>query len=133
MVERDDDVISLVVPDGKCETLQAPILTKLKPGSTICTDGNWSYHGLERHGYVHKVIDKDRESYARMGVHVNNIEGFWRHLKAGINGTYIHVSAKHLNKYAKEFEFRFNCRDSPERMLPELLSVFPDIFDLEQH
>lgn len=129
MVEREGDVISLVVPDGKRDTLQALILANVKPGSTIYTDGNWSYRGLEAHGYTHKIIDKDKDGYARMGVHVNNIEGFWRQLKAGINGTYIHVSAKHLNKYAKEFEFRFNRRDCPERMLPELLSVFPDTSD----
>lgn len=60
-----------------------------------------------------------------MGVSVNTIESFWRQLKAGINGTHVWVSGKHLGKYAKEFEFRFNRRNFPERMLPELLSVFP--------
>lgn len=41
-----------------------------------------------------------------------------------IGGTHIHVSGKHLAKYATEFEYRFNSRQAPEKMLPELLSTF---------
>ena len=39
---------------------------------------------------------------------MNTIEGFWALLKRGINGTHIHVSAKHLPKYLGEFEYRLN-------------------------
>ncbi|MGD2132567.1 MAG: IS1595 family transposase [Maricaulaceae bacterium] len=125
MIERDGDVVTLVVPNARKATLQKLIVENVAPGATIYTDGNYSYAGLAKHGFTHKTIDKDKDGYARMGVHVNNIESFWRQLKAGINGTYIHVSSKHLSKYTKEFEFRFNRRACPERMLPELLSVFP--------
>jgi hypothetical protein len=34
------------------------------------------------------------------------------------------VSGKHLEKYAKEFEFRFNRRGRAEAMFSELLSTF---------
>jgi transposase-like protein len=125
MIERSGNVITLVVPNAKKATLQKLIVENVKRGTTIYTDKHWSYHGLAVHGFKHETIDKDRDGYARMGVHINNIESFWRQLKAGINGTYVHVSTKHLGKYAKEFEFRFNRRTCPERMLPELLSVFP--------
>jgi len=57
-------------------------------------------------------------------VSVNGIENFWRHMKCSINGTHTSVSAKHLNSYVKEFEYRFNRRNRPETMLPELLSTF---------
>jgi hypothetical protein len=40
-----------------------------------------------------------------------------------INGTHTSVSAKHLNNYVKEFEYRFNRCNRPETMLPELLST----------
>ncbi len=36
-----------------------------------------------------------------------------------------HQIRKHLDKYADEFEFRFNRRTAPASMLPELLSTFP--------
>ena len=55
---------------------------------------------------------------------VNAIENFWRHLKCSIIGTHVSVSAKHLATYTKEFEYRFNRRNDPASMLPELLSTF---------
>jgi hypothetical protein len=64
-------------------------------------------------------------TYSVTGSHVNTLEGFWSRLKSSINGTHIHISGKHLDKYAAEFEYRFNSRLSPEKMLPELLGTFP--------
>jgi len=55
---------------------------------------------------------------------VNSIEGFWAQLKRAINGTHIYVSGKHLWKYAKEAEYRFNRRDRHDQMFDELLSTF---------
>ena len=57
-------------------------------------------------------------------VSVNGIENFWRHLKCSIQGTHTSVSAKHLGRYVKEFEYRFNRRNRAETMLAELLSTF---------
>ncbi len=51
----------------------------------------------------------------------------WRHLKCSIEGTHISVSPKYLERYAKEFEYRFNRRMRPETMLDELLSRFPEL------
>ena len=57
--------------------------------------------------------------------HINNLDNFWKHLKGSIRSTHIHVSKKHLHKYAKEFEYRFNSRDNPSVMFPALVSQFP--------
>jgi transposase len=37
------------------------------------------------------------------------------------------VSGKHLERYVKEFEIRFNRRMRPETMLAELLTRFPEL------
>jgi hypothetical protein len=37
---------------------------------------------------------------------INGMENFWKQLKGSIRSTHIHVSQKHLHKYAKEFEYR---------------------------
>jgi transposase len=58
------------------------------------------------------------------GTSVNSIEGFWAQLKRGINGTHIHVSAKHLPKYLGEFEYRHNMRSMPHLMLDRLIYGF---------
>ncbi len=46
---------------------------------------------------------------------------------APIQSAPISVSPKYLERYAKEFEFRFNRRMRPETMLSELLSRFPEL------
>lgn len=43
-------------------------------------------------------------------IHTNSIEGFWSHLKRGINGIYIWASKKHIDKYLLEFSYRYNKR-----------------------
>jgi len=42
----------------------------------------------------------------------NGIEGFWSLIRRGINGTFHHVSAKHLLRYLDEFMGRFNNREN---------------------
>jgi hypothetical protein len=72
-----------------------------------------------------ETINHARGEYVRGDCHTNTIEAFWANLKRGINGTYIHVSAKHLQKYLWEFEFRHNMRRCPHLMLDALLLAFP--------
>ena len=65
-----------------------------------------------------------KEYVSATGCTVNSIEGFWAMLKRGINGTHIHVSAKHLPKYLGEFEYRWNMRHCPHLMLDRLMHSF---------
>lgn len=44
------------------------------------------------------------------GVHVQNIENAWKHLKKMIEGTYFHLSHKHFDRYLDENTFRWNRR-----------------------
>ena len=46
-------------------------------------------------------------------VHTNTVEGVWSLLKRSIVGAWHKVSAKHLDAYLSEVEFRFNNRDNP--------------------
>ena len=48
--------------------------------------------------------------YVRGGATVNARENYFSILKRGINGTYQHVSPRHLKRYVGEFDFRFNNR-----------------------
>lgn len=125
MMERGGDIITKVVPNQRKATLQPIVLANVKAGGELHTDELQSYRGLHTAGYRHMTVNHGAGEYVGyQGATVNGIEGFWRILKASINGTHVWVSPKHLGTYAKEFEYRFNRRNEAHRMLPELLSTF---------
>lgn len=124
MLDRDGDVMTRVVPNCKASTLKPIIQQNVEEGSHIHTDEHGAYKGLDKLGYQHSTTSHGKREYARDGSHVNTLEGFWSRLQGSIVGTHIHVSRQHLQKYASEFEYRFNSRHRPQEMLPELLSTY---------
>lgn len=127
MVQRDGEAMVKVVPNAQKRTLQDIIKKNVAPGTTIHADDWVAYDGLESEGYdLHRVTKHNGHYVGPNGETVNAVENFWRHLKCSITGTHNNVSRKYLERYAKEFEYRFNRRMTPETMLDELLSRFPD-------
>lgn len=125
MLERNGEIMTKVVPNASRWMLQGLIKENVEQGSTVHTDEWPSYKGLENKGYTHKRVRHSKGEYVNGDSHVNGLEGFWAHLKNGLRSTHVHVSGKHLEKYAKEFEYRFNSRETPSEMFPELISTFP--------
>lgn len=118
-------MVTTVVPNNRKHNLLPKITEHVAPGSTIHTDELRSYTSIPELGFAHDTVNHSRGHYvSATGCHVQGIENFWAQLKRSINGTYIHVSGKHLWKYAKEAEYRFNRRDCAETMLSELLTTF---------
>ena len=124
MMERNGDVMTKVVPNVRRKTLEPIIRENVVEGSTVHTDELKSYGKLGNAGYEHKTVNHGSGEYVAGDSHVNSIEGYWAHLKKSIHATHIHVSPEHLETYAKEFEYRFNRRENPEKMFPELISTF---------
>lgn len=125
LLDRGGDIVTKVIPNVRKEILHGLVFDHVRSGSTINTDDAYGYHGLGKFGFRHVTVDHRAGEYARPdGAGVNGVENFWSQLKRMINGTHIHVSAKHLWKYAKEAEFRFNLRDNPAAMFPALISNF---------
>ena len=124
LAERGGDVMANVVPNVRKRALQPIIADNVEQGSTIHTDELRSYWGLGRIGFKHRTVNHGAGEYVSGNSHVNSIEGFWARLKLSIRGTHVHVSQKHLQKYVKEFEFRYNMRTNPGRMFDRLLSAF---------
>lgn len=129
MVERGGDVVTHVVPDRTRATLFPLVRDAVKPRSTLHTDEHRSYGtigNMPSMAFTHHSVNHRSGEYVcgRTGSSVNTIEGFWAQLKRGINGTHIHVSAKHLPKYLGEFEYRWNMRHQPHLMLSRLMISF---------
>lgn len=126
MAERGGDVVTQIVPDQKACTLIPAVAGTVEAGATIHTDNLRSYSALGSLGYTHESVNHGAGQYvSATGVHTQTIEAFWSQVKRGISGTHIHVSRQHLPKYLGEFEFRWNNREAPHRMVDLLLKAFP--------
>ena len=122
MLERGGDVMATVVPNVRKKTLQPIIKENVVEGSTVHTDELKSYSGLSKAGFDHETVNHGAGEYVDGDCHVNGIEGFWARLKLSIRGTHVHVSAKHLQTYVKEFEYRYNRRKRPEAIFGDLVA-----------
>jgi hypothetical protein len=123
-VERDGDVFSRQIPDRHGRHIMPQVAAWVRQGSRVMTDDARVYQHMNKEGYVHESVNHSEKEYVRGMAHTNTIESYWSMLKRGINGTYIHVSKKHLQKYLWEFEYRHNLRRTPHLMLPILLTGF---------
>lgn len=116
IVNRDKkEVIAKKVESAKTYYLQPTIYEKVKEDSTIITD-EWKAYNVLKWNYKHYTVNHSKGEYVKKDnreaykIHTNTIEGFWSHLKRGINGIYIWTSKKHINKYLLEFSYRYNKR-----------------------
>ena len=97
-----------IVGDVESKTLQPLINKKVKKGSTICSDTWKGYTGIATKGYVHRLVDHQKE-FANKGVHINGLEGFWGYLKrklAAKGG----IRRDSLSLYLGEYVWRYNHR-----------------------
>ncbi|WP_174273508.1 IS1595 family transposase [Sphingomonas bacterium] len=123
--ERGGKLAMRVVDSRTRGPMEAHIHASIRPGTTISSDEFGSYRFLSQQGYRHITVShKQGQRVGKFGATTNGIEGVWAALKRGINGTHVHVSAKHLPKYLAEFEYRHNMRHLPHLMLDRLMVSF---------
>lgn len=79
----------------------------------LMTDEHLGYKGIHDANTTHESVNHSMEEWVRGDVHTNTVEGVWSLFKRSIVGSYHQVSAKHLQSYLDEFEWRFNQRDNP--------------------
>ncbi len=124
MVERGGKVMTKVVANTQKATLLPVIEENVAKGSVVSSDEFRAYKNLSKMGYKHGSCNHNIRQYVNGIHHTNTLEGFWSHLKNSIKGTHVHVSKKHLTKYLKEFEYRYNMRSMPTLMFDRLLKAF---------
>ena len=79
----------------------------------IYTDELMSYLGIDDHDTRHETVNHSKEEWVVGDVHTNGIEGVWSLFKRSIVGSFHKISAKHLDRYLEELEWRFNNRNNP--------------------
>jgi len=124
MLQRDGEVQTQVIPDAKTKTVFPILNEQIAKGSSVYTDQSHTYRNLSAQGYAHEKVDHGRKGWARGKVSTNSLESYWARLQNSIKGTHVHVSAKYMDLYCDEFEYRFNMRKVPHLMFDRLLAAF---------
>lgn len=110
-VERQGRVHAQVTTDASATTLQKVIRERVSAQANLYTDEWRGYHRAAQFVLAHKAVNHSAHLWADGSAHTNTIEGFWSHLKRGIDGIYHHVSPKHLQRYCDEYQYRYNTRE----------------------
>ena len=108
--DRDTgQITSEVIESTDAPTLQGFVERNTEPTATVYTDDARAYKGIHRQ---HETVKHS------VSEHVRGMESHWATLKRGYDGTYHHMSGKHLHRYVTEFEGRHNRRplDTAEQM-----------------
>ena len=101
-------VVARSVPATDKPTLQGFVAQHAAPDAKVFTDDASAYEGLP---FDHEAVCHSAGEYVRGMAHTNGIESFWSMLKRGYQGTYHHLSEKHLDRYVAEFAGRHNVRE----------------------
>ncbi len=114
IVERGGDVRMSKIMSADRRTLHAFIKGHIHPKTKLIVTDEWpAYKGIADHDSKHAVINHRSREYVRGNIHTNTIENVWSLLKRSVVGSYHKVSAKHLDAYLDELEWRFNNRSNP--------------------
>ena len=114
IIERSGRVRCKAVPNVSIRTIMDFADSAVERGAVdiIYTDQFSSYRifdGVFEHESInHNLCYIDGE------IHTNGIECFWSLLKRGVNGTFHHISRKHISRYLNEFMWRFNNRKNED-------------------
>ncbi|MEQ8668442.1 MAG: IS1595 family transposase [Rhodospirillales bacterium] len=129
MKEREGRMTTEIIPNVKKVTLREATLRNVEPGSTVSTDELMSYGLLDGDGYKHGSVKHGAKEWSYYDYrhdafhHVNHVESFWKLFKASIRSTHVHISAKYMDRYLKEFTFRSNHREKQNAMFDLLVGA----------
>lgn len=113
-VQRGGDVVLQVVDGNDRQTLHDFIRNNSDARvRRIITDEWPAYRGIADKDTSHESVNHSAAEWVRGDVHTNTVEGVWSLFKRSITGSYHKLSAKHLNAYLDELEWRFNNRKNP--------------------
>ncbi len=114
-IQRGGKVRVERISDVKRHTLHGFIGRAVKDeAEAIYTDELKSYLGIEDHDTRHETVNHSAEQWVIGDVHTNSIEGVWSLFKRSLMGAFHKMSAKHMDRYLEELEWRFNNRDNPD-------------------
>lgn len=112
LVERQGEKRSFHVPNVTAATLGPILKAQISSQARLMTDEAAYYKKPGKHFASHESVNHANGEYARGDVTSNTAESSFAILKRGLVGTFHSVSEQHLQRYANEFDFRWNTRQS---------------------
>ena len=113
-IERGGQVRLERIPNIRRHTLHDFIARTVRDeAEAIYTDELKSYLGIADDDTRHETVRHSEEEWVLGDVHTNGIEGVWSLFKRSIVGSFHKISAKHMDRYLEELEWRYNNRDNP--------------------
>ena len=113
-MEVDGNIKTKVIPTYHNALIVSAAKECIAIGSTVMSDELHAYRHLGSDYYHDYCNHKTKRYVSDTGATTNPIENAWSHLKRTILGTYYHVSPKHIHRYLKEFEYKYNTRKISE-------------------
>ncbi len=114
VVERNGQVRLKVARHADRETLHGFLRLHTHPRTRRIITDEWpAYKGIADRDTRHETVNHRAKEYVRGDVHTNTIESVWSLLNRSIVGSYHKLSAKHLDAYLDELEWKCNNRRNP--------------------
>ena len=112
LVERNGEKRSYHLPSVNHKTLFPIMQGQIAAKARLMTDQAGVYEKIGPNFGSHEVVNHTMKEYARGDVTTNTVESSFAILKRGLYGTFHSVSEQHLQRYATEFDFRWNTRQA---------------------
>ena len=128
MRQRGGKLVVKPVEETTSAGMFPTIVKHVDPDSVVWTDEHAAYRSLKHVVSHHDSVRHSHKEWAKGFVHTNGMESVWAVFKRGVQGTFHHVSVKHLGRYANEFAFRLNdgnCEVDTTDRLHALFQAMP--------
>jgi transposase-like protein len=113
LVERESgQKRSFHVANVTSDTVEAVLKSQVHAETHLMTDESYVYKRVGKYFNAHSTVNHGKKEYARGNVTSNTVEASFAIFKRGLNGTFHSVSERHLQRYATEFDFKWNHRSA---------------------
>ena len=110
LVDRKGEKRSFHVARVNANTLRPILTAHIARNSHLMTDDAAVYDRIGGNFHTHSTVNHSAGEYSRGNITTNTVESSFAILKRGLYGTFHNVSEQHLQRYADEFDFRWNHR-----------------------
>ena len=113
---------SFHVQDTKASTVMPLLKAHVDTQSRMMTDESGIYNNMGREFRSHETVNHSAWEYARGDVTTNTVEASFALVKRAFRGIFHKLSEKHLHRYLKELDYKWNTRGLTDtaRMLDAL-------------